>query len=67
MYALSRSEPLLAPLGLSLAGELEGLPDAALPALLEHGADCYTALHRQASLLQTLLGTPTAEELGGKK
>jgi ADP-heptose:LPS heptosyltransferase len=56
-YGIGRSEPLLAPLGLSLEAALESLPEADLPALARKSADAYAALRRRAALVRDIVGS----------
>ena len=54
-YDIARSEPLLAPLGLSLEAALESLPEASLPVIAQRSADEYAALRRRAALLRDII------------
>ena len=54
-FEIARSEPLLAPLGLSLEAALESLPDAPLPALALRSAEEYAALGRRAALVRDII------------
>jgi ADP-heptose:LPS heptosyltransferase len=63
-YEIARSEPLLAPLGLSLEAALESLPEASLPVIAQRSADEYTALRRRAALLRDIIAPhPTRKGL----
>ncbi len=57
---IARSEPLLAPLGLSLEAALESLPDADLRELALRSAEQYAALGRRAALVRDIIG-PTRQ------
>ena len=54
-FEIARSEPLLAPLGLSLEAALESLPDADLPALALRSAEEYAALGHRAALVRDII------------
>jgi ADP-heptose:LPS heptosyltransferase len=59
IYALARTQPLIAPLGLSLESALESLPESDLDDLLAHSSAAYRELARQTSILNEILGTST--------
>ena len=54
-FEIARSEPLLAPLGLSLEAALESLPEGELPALALRSAEEYAALGRRAALVRDII------------
>ncbi|MCZ6571262.1 MAG: glycosyltransferase family 9 protein [Deltaproteobacteria bacterium] len=55
IYAIARSEPLLAPLGLAHESELEDLPDADLPTLAWMSRCVYGSLRRRVAVLRHLI------------
>jgi hypothetical protein len=59
IYTITRSEPLLAPLGLSLEGALEDLPEVDLPTLASLCNRHYQALRHRARALRRIIGMET--------
>ncbi|MCP4003086.1 MAG: hypothetical protein GY725_02705 [bacterium] len=62
---IARSEPLLAPAGLSLEGSLEGLPDGDLPLLSSMSSGYYQALVNEALALRKLFNAPKEQRSQG--
>ena len=56
IYTITRSEPLLAPLGLSLEGALEDLPNVDLPTLASLCNRHYEALRHRVRVLRKIMG-----------
>jgi hypothetical protein len=61
IYAETRAQPLLLPLGHALEGDLQSLPDAELPVLARESARHYRTLGRRAALLErAVLGSESS-------
>jgi ADP-heptose:LPS heptosyltransferase len=58
IYRLARTQPLLAPLAVSLESGLESLPDQELAGVAALGATHYRALQQRAALLDRLVRGP---------
>jgi hypothetical protein len=58
IYRLARTQPLLAPLAVSLESGLESLPDQELAGVAALGATHYRALQERAALLDRLVRGP---------
>jgi hypothetical protein len=61
IYAETRSQPLLLPLGHALEGDLQALPEAELPVLAQTSARHYRTLARRIAILErAVLGPQTS-------
>jgi ADP-heptose:LPS heptosyltransferase len=63
IYAETRSQPLLLPLGHALEGDLQALPEAELPVLAHTSAGHYRTLARRIAILERALLGPQISPL----
>jgi ADP-heptose:LPS heptosyltransferase len=67
IYAIARSEPLLAPLGLDLESALEDLPNLDLPILASLSNRHYGILRRRVETLRKLMGMDSTRSLSARR